>query len=105
MLTAENGQFYLDGKPFFWLGDTAWLLFSRLSREEASAYLKNRAGKGFNVIQATLVHHGGFATLDGKKALTDDDFARPAREGYWEHVLSIVREAASLNMFMALLPS
>ena len=104
-LRTQGRHFYLDGEPFFWLGDTAWLLFSRLSREEASVYLHNRAEKGFNVIQATLVHHGGFATSDGKKALIDDDFSRPAREGYWEHVLSIVREAASLNMFMALLPS
>ena len=104
-LKTRGRHFYLDGEPFFWLGDTAWLLFSRLSREEASVYLKNRAAKGFNVIQATLVHHGGFATLDGKRALIDDDFARPAKEGFWEHALSIVREAAGLGMFMALLPS
>jgi hypothetical protein len=24
-----------DGKPFFWLGDTAWLLFMKCKREEA----------------------------------------------------------------------
>ena len=28
-------QLAMDGKPFFWLGDTAWLLFSAISREEA----------------------------------------------------------------------
>ncbi|MCB0576501.1 MAG: DUF4038 domain-containing protein, partial [Saprospiraceae bacterium] len=27
----EDGR----GKPFFWLGDTGWLLFSKLNREEA----------------------------------------------------------------------
>ena len=32
-----------DDKPFFWLGDTAWELFHRLSREEAKKYLQNRA--------------------------------------------------------------
>lgn len=44
-----------DGKPFFWLGDTAWELFHRLNREEAEMYLKNRAEKGFTVIQAVAL--------------------------------------------------
>jgi hypothetical protein len=39
-----------DGSPFFWLGDTAWELFHRSTREEAAAYLINRAAKGFTVI-------------------------------------------------------
>jgi hypothetical protein len=40
-----------DGKPFFWLGDTGWLLFSKLNREDAEKYLEDRHKKGFNVIQ------------------------------------------------------
>ena len=104
-LSIQGRYFYLDQKPFFWLGDTAWLLFSRLSAEEARTYIDNRAAKGFNVIQATLIHSGAYATLDGKRALLDDDFARPASEGYWEHVLSLVRYAQSKSMFMALLPA
>ncbi|RYY22271.1 MAG: DUF4038 domain-containing protein, partial [Chitinophagaceae bacterium] len=59
---SENQRFLVtkDGKPFFWLGDTAWELFHRLSREEADTYLKNRADKGFTVIQAVAL-----AELDG----------------------------------------
>ena len=40
---SENQRFlvYADGKPFFWLGDTAWELFHRLNREEA-----DRCGPG-----------------------------------------------------------
>lgn len=34
-----------DGTPFFWLGDTAWELFHRLTPEEIRAYLDNRTGK------------------------------------------------------------
>lgn len=39
---SANKRFLItkDGKPFFWLGDTAWELFHRLSREEADKYLK-----------------------------------------------------------------
>ena len=104
-LTTRGKYFYLDGKPFFWLGDTAWLLFSRLTTEEAKAYLRNRAEKGFTVIQATLIHSPNYATLDGRRALLNEDFAAPAREGYWEHALELVRYAKKLGLFMALLPA
>ena len=59
---SEDGRFlvYEDGRPFFYLGDTAWELFHRLNREEADEYLENRAAKGFTVIQAVVL-----AELDG----------------------------------------
>src|SRR5262245_44584841 len=59
---SENKRFLIkaDGTPFFWLGDTAWELFHRLNREEADRYLKNRADKGFTVIQTVAL-----AELDG----------------------------------------
>ena len=36
---SDNKRFLVtaDGRPFFWLGDTAWELFHRLTREEPSA--------------------------------------------------------------------
>lgn len=42
---SENQRFLVtsDGRPFFWLGDTAWELFHRLNREEAELYLENRS--------------------------------------------------------------
>jgi hypothetical protein len=45
---------HADGTPFFYLADTAWELFHRLTREEAVQYLENRRQKRFTVIQATL---------------------------------------------------
>ena len=36
---SEQNPHYLayeDGTPLFWLGDTAWSLFSRLCRDEAA---------------------------------------------------------------------
>ena len=45
---SGNKRFLLtdDGKPFFWLGDTAWELFHRLNRDEADHYLRTRAEQG-----------------------------------------------------------
>src|SRR5215216_98457 len=55
---SANGRYFMtaDGKPFFWLGDTGWLLFSKLKREEAIQYLDDRRKKGFNVIQVMVLH-------------------------------------------------
>src|SRR5262247_935715 len=62
---TENHRYlqYEDGKPFFYLGDTAWELFHRLNREEATQYLTNRAQKGFTVIQAVVLAQLGGLTV------------------------------------------
>ena len=54
---SENRRFLVtaEGRPFFYLGDTAWELFHRLNREEAERYLEDRAEKGFTVIQAVAI--------------------------------------------------
>src|SRR5260221_4886727 len=54
---SSNGRYFVDqdGKPFFYLGDTAWFLFQRLDRKELDDYLKGRARKGFTVIQAYVL--------------------------------------------------
>lgn len=53
---SSNGRYFVDreGKPFFWLGDTAWPLFTLYSQSKAENYLRNRAAKGFTVVQAAL---------------------------------------------------
>jgi hypothetical protein len=98
---------YEDGKPFLYLGDTAWELFHRLNREQADEYLENRAARGFNVIQAVAL-----AELDGLTApnaynhlpLKNNDPTQP-NEAYFEHVDYVVNKAASLEMFIGMLPT
>ena len=45
----------LNGKPFFWLGDTVWLLAQVPNNDELELYLRTRAEQGFTVIQLTAV--------------------------------------------------
>lgn len=106
---SENQRFLLkaDGKPFFWLGDTAWELFHRLNREEATLYLNDRVAKGFNVVQAVVL-----AELDGIRVpnaygdlpLKDQNPTKP-NEAYFTHVDFIVEKANSLGITVALLPT
>ena len=106
---SENQRFLVtdDGRPFFWLGDTAWELFHRLNREEAERYLRNRAERRYTVIQAVAL-----AELDGLNApnpygerpLIDLDPTRP-NERYFAHVDWIVARANALGMYVGLLPT
>jgi len=109
-LKVSSNQRYLmtaDGKPFFWLGDTAWELFHRLTREEAELYLKNRADKGFTVIQAVvLAELNGLHDPNayGETPLENDDPAKP-REAYFQHVDFIIRKTEQLGLHIGLLPT
>lgn len=40
MLTISDNRHYLleDGKLFFWLGNTAWLIFGNITEDEAYTY-------------------------------------------------------------------
>lgn len=112
---SDNHRYLVqeDGRPFFWLGDTAWQLFHRLNRVEAERYLADRAGKGFTVIQAVAL-----AELDGHSVpnasghlpLADLDPTRPAvKDGpdndYWDHVDCIVAKANALGLYIGFLPT
>ena len=98
---------YTDGTPFFYLGDTAWSLFHRLSREEASRYLEDRARKGFTVVQAVALAELDGLTVPnpyGALPLADMDPARP-NEAYFAHVDFVVRRAEELGLFVGFLPT
>jgi hypothetical protein len=106
---AESHHYleYEDGTPFFYLGDTAWELFHRLNREEADRYLKNRAAKGFTVIQAVaLAELGGLNVPNayGQKPLHENDPTRP-NDLYFQHVDYIVAQARGLGLFIGMLPT
>lgn len=92
------------GQPFFWLGDTAWDLFWRLTREETDEYLRDRAAKGFNVIQAVLLTEGSTAPpAYGLHPLEGNDPSRPS-EKFLKHVDWVMNRAAELGLYVGLLP-
>jgi hypothetical protein len=96
-----------DGQPFFYLGDTAWELFHRLNREEAETYLKDRAAKGFTVIQAVvLAELNGLRDPNpyGELPLRNEDPRQP-NEAYFRHVDDIVNKAAELGLYIGMLPT
>jgi hypothetical protein len=109
---SPNGHYFVDqhDKPFFYLGDTAWLLFQRLDHKEVDEYLKDRAGKGFTVIQAYVLrglsarHPDGATSLIVESPLIDRDPSRP-NEAFFKNVDYVINRANELGLVMALVTS
>lgn len=114
---SANHRYFTDqnGNPFFWLGDTGWLLFSKLTREEAEQYLEDRRKKGFSVIQVMVLHTVAATNVYGDSALVNKNVAHPlstsgnnfsdvTQYDYWDHVDYIVDLAAKKGLYMAMVP-
>jgi len=117
LVVSDNGRYlqFENSKPFFWLGDTGWLLFKKLNREEAEIYLEDRVSKGFNVIQVMVIHEMPAVNVYGDSAFVNNNPAEPKiTEGsnpndsiqydFWDHINYIIDKAAEKGIFMALVP-
>src|SRR6516165_5964497 len=106
---SKNGRYFVDqdGKPFFYLGDTAWLIFQRLDNQEVEDYLKDRAAKGFTVLQAYVIrglekrHPDGPINVRGESPFIDRDPTKP-NEAFFKHVDHVINRANELGMVMGL---
>lgn len=105
----ETGQ----GRPWFWLGDTAWSLLTNYTPAEQKIYLAARAKKGFTIIQTVAAWDGGTGTekkpnpnpnTAGVQPWRDGDPLKP-NEAYWKGVDSVIAEAAKDGIYIGLLPS
>lgn len=101
MLQVKGTYLYEDGRPFYWLGDTAWLMFYNLDKEEIARYLKNRSLLGYNVVQVVLMYSSDKSRdineMPHKKADVYSD-------EYFEKVSFAIEYAAALGIYFAVLP-
>jgi hypothetical protein len=109
LTVSENRRFLAtaDGKPFFYLADTAWELFHRLTRKQAAEYLTLRASQGYTAIQAVAVAELDGVTdpnANGDLPFEGKDFSKPVA-GYWAHVEGIIDDANARGLYIALLPA
>lgn len=101
---APGGHFfqYQDGRPFFWLADTAWLMFDRLTPEETKTYLYDRHEKGFNVVQVMVIR-GDDIDASGSPALIDGDPSKPdLTHGHWDHIDRAISAANDEGIYVGM---
>lgn len=105
---ADNQRFlcHADGEPFFWLGDTGWLLPERLNRDEVAYYLKRTAQEGFNVVQIQVINavpsinvYGALSHPDGWDFSNIDSIPG---YGYWDHLDYIVDQAEREGVYIGM---
>jgi hypothetical protein len=110
---SPDGRHFVDasGQPFFWLGDTAWPLFTQYSLAEATAYLKDRGKRGFSVIQGVLAWSGGTG-FEGRLPGPNASGHRPWTEtpaqpdpAFFEHVDALLEIAERNHLVLAMLPA
>ena len=98
---SENRRYLMEGdKPFFWLGDTAWLMLLKLNEDEIYTYLRNRKEKGYNVIQTVLIQSPQdveSSLASGRKDVTKSE--------YWNFVDQILDMAEQMGLYIGLLPA
>jgi hypothetical protein len=104
---SSNGRYLVraDGSPFFYMADTAWQMPVDLTREEVDLYFRDRAAKGFNVVQIVAVD-GTYSKANpyGQRPLHNNNPSTP-NDAFFDHVDYIVNKAAQHGMYVAMVPS
>ena len=103
-VSANKRFLTVGGRPFFWLGDTGWLLLSKLNQEETETYLEDRKEKEFNVIQIMVLHSLSAVSVSGDSALINKNIGAPKNDGYWENLDFAIDLAEKKGLYLALVP-
>ena len=99
---SANQRFlqFENGKPFFWLGETAWLMPERLNRDEVAFYLRKCNEAGYNMVQVQVLNGVPWYNIYGtpshdkqSRLLTDAPYS------YWDHMDYIVDVAAQNDIY------
>ena len=102
---SENQRFlqFENGKPFFWQGETAWLMPERLNRDEVAYYLKTCREAGYNLAQVQVLNGVpsyniyGVPSHDKKgKLLTSIPYS------YWDNMDYIIDVAAQNGIYIGM---
>jgi hypothetical protein len=111
---SNNRKYFVDsaGRPFFWLGDTAWALFCRADPDETLRYLDIRAKQGFTVLQA-VVGWPDFSKPDPKPVTPNyagelpwiDNNPSTPNTVFFSQVDFAVAEAQKRGITLAILPT
>lgn len=108
LTVSENNRYLMheNGTPFFWLGDTGWLMPERLNRDEVEFYLSKCKDAGYNVVQVQTINavpainaYGQYSMIDG---FNFDNIDSPNVYGYWDHMDHIIKTAENNGIYIGM---
>jgi hypothetical protein len=103
---SDNGRFLVtdQGKPLFWLGDTAWSI-RKLSPADVDLYLDTRAKQGFTGIQIAPASSAGYGGTDyGGNRPFDNGNTDTPDEPFWKTIDSVVDKACDHALYVMIFP-
>ena len=110
LMVSEESRYlkHENGTPFFWQGDTGWLLPQRLNRDEVAYYLDQCKKAGYNVVQIQTLNGVPSINTYGQLSMTDGynfkEIDKKGVYGYWDHMDYIVATAARNGIYIAMVP-
>lgn len=106
-VSANNRYLQFEnGKPFFWLGDTGWLMPERLDRAEVQYYLQKCRRAGYNMVQVQVLDAVPSVNIYGQLSNPAGwDMTKADPDGvysYWDHLDYIVKTAAANGIYIGM---
>ena len=100
---SANQRFLMheNGTPFFWQGDTGWLLPERLDRAEAEWYLQRCREEGYNVVQVQVIDAMPAINIYGQPSHPLPT-AQSTGYGYWDHLDYIIDLAQQNGIYVGM---
>lgn len=108
LVVSEEGRYlkHENGAPFFWLGETGWLMPERLSRDEVEYYLEQCKQRGYNVVQIQTINNVPAMNFYGQASMIDGfnfkDINRKGVYGYWDHMDYIIKTAERKGIYIGM---
>ena len=107
---SSNRRYLVDHQevPFLYNADTPWMIFNKLTLDEAKQYIASRKEQGFTALQVQLTGFLGMTNLAGDLPFIgtppEQDFAKP-NERFFSHVDRVVEEAKRQGILLAIAPA
>ena len=108
LVVSSNQRFlqFENGKPFFLLGETVWLMPERLDRNEVQFYLGRCRQAGFNMVQVQVMDGVPSFNIYGQMSLPYGwDLSKADPDGiysYWKHLDYIVETARDNGIYVGM---
>ena len=108
LVISSNNRYlqFENGSPFFWLGDTGWLVPQHLDRSEVEYYFNKCRRAGYNMVQIQVMDAVPSYNIYGQQSLPYGwDFSKADPEGvysYWDHLDYIVRKAEQNGIYIGM---
>lgn len=108
LVISSNNRYlqFENGRPFFWLGDTGWLVPQHLDRAEVEYYFNKCRRAGYNMVQIQVMDAVPSYNIYGQQSLPYGwDFTKADPEGvysYWDHLDYIIRKAEQNGIYIGM---